>query len=349
MSMRSFHQMRIIILVLTICASLFQAARAQTSDQRNSSTPASATQQSEITEADRLNAQVVKLYGAGKFDEARPIAERVLEIREKELGAESKAVADALTNLGAIYFSEAKYEKAEEAYQRTLTIYEKLQEGDSANSARILDSLALIYYKRENPSKTEELYLRALAIREKLFGNESAEFASDLYNLALFYNAIRNYVKAEQYFQRLMEIKEKLPENARRAYADLKFRYACALNKDGKPDEAKRVAMGDSEGASAGEDKARIVHGGIINGRAISLPKPEYPSTARNAHVSGTVAVQITIDETGKVVFACAVSGHPLLQPAAEHAAMSARFTPTLLEGAPVKVTGIVTYNFVAQ
>lgn len=348
MSMRDFRQIRNTILILTVCVFLFQAANAQTSGQGNSPTT-SVTQQSAATEADQLNAQVVKLYNAGKFDEALPLAVRVLAIREKELGADSKPVAVALTNLGAIYYSQAKFGKSEEAYQRALTIYEKLREGDSANSARILDSLALLNYKRDNPSKTEELYLRALAIREKLFGNESAEFAGDLYNLALFYNAISNYEKAEQYFQRLMEIKEKLPESARRIYADLKSRYSCVLRKDGKPYEAKRVEGEDSAGAPDEEAKAKQVNGGIIKGKAISLPRPEYPSAARNAHVSGTVAVQVTIDETGKVIFACALSGHPLLQPAAESAAMRARFTPTWLEGAPVKVTGVVTYNFVGQ
>ena len=54
-------------------------------------------------------------------------------------------------------------------------------------------------------------------------------------------------------------------------------------------------------------------------------------------------------DETGKVVSASAVSGHPLLRPAAEQAARQARFTPTLLSGEPVRVTGLLTYNFVLE
>ena len=61
------------------------------------------------------------------------------------------------------------------------------------------------------------------------------------------------------------------------------------------------------------------------------------------------MTVQVTLDETGKVVSAHAVSGYPLLQQAAVKAAYQARFTPMLLAGQPVKVTGIITYNFVAQ
>jgi TonB family protein len=91
------------------------------------------------------------------------------------------------------------------------------------------------------------------------------------------------------------------------------------------------------------------ISGGVLNGQAISKPDPDYPAIARAAHASGTVTVQVTIDETGKVVSAQAVSGHPLLQAAAAKAAYQASFKPTLLAGQPVKVTGILTYNFAPQ
>lgn len=91
------------------------------------------------------------------------------------------------------------------------------------------------------------------------------------------------------------------------------------------------------------------ISGGVLNGKAISLPKPTYPAIARAAHASGTVVVQVTIDENGNVISAHAVSGHPLLQAAAVGAAHQARFSPTKLSGQPVKVTGVIQYNFVAQ
>src|SRR5258705_7668003 len=58
------------------------------------------------------------------------------------------------------------------------------------------------------------------------------------------------------------------------------------------------------------------ISGGVLNGKAISLPKPQYPPIARQAHASGTVVVQVTIDENGSVISAQAVSRHPLLQAA---------------------------------
>ena len=88
------------------------------------------------------------------------------------------------------------------------------------------------------------------------------------------------------------------------------------------------------------------ISGGVLNGKAISLPKPPYPAIARAARASGTVVVQVTVDESGNVTEARAVSGHPLLQASAVQAARQARFSPTMLAGKPVKVTGTLSYKF---
>ena len=85
----------------------------------------------------------------------------------------------------------------------------------------------------------------------------------------------------------------------------------------------------------------------VLNGQAKVLPKPAYPRMAVTARVQGKVAVQVLIDEGGSVVSAKVVSGHPLLATDSQRAAMQARFSPTLINGQPVKVSGVITYNFV--
>src|SRR2546423_2126702 len=92
-----------------------------------------------------------------------------------------------------------------------------------------------------------------------------------------------------------------------------------------------------------------IISGGVLNGKAISKPEPAYPPIAKAVKASGTVTVQVTVDEEGNVISAHAVSGHPLLQAAAVAAARQAKFSPTKLSGVPVKVNGILTYNFVLE
>ena len=90
----------------------------------------------------------------------------------------------------------------------------------------------------------------------------------------------------------------------------------------------------------------RPVSGGVLNGRALSLPSPAYPEAARRMQISGTVSVEVVIDVNGRVISAKATSGPAVLREAAERAAMQARFTPALLTGQPVKMSGTINYNF---
>ncbi|MEP6705447.1 MAG: energy transducer TonB, partial [Acidobacteriota bacterium] len=85
---------------------------------------------------------------------------------------------------------------------------------------------------------------------------------------------------------------------------------------------------------------------GVINGKATFLPNPPYPKPAEMIGAYGIVNVQVTIDESGKVISSKAVSGHPLLRGTAESAAWKAKFSPTYLSKVPVKVTGVIVFNF---
>ena len=91
----------------------------------------------------------------------------------------------------------------------------------------------------------------------------------------------------------------------------------------------------------------KVISGGVLNGKATSLPAPRYSPAAAAVNASGLVSVQVMIDEEGNVISADAVSGHPLLRGAAVEAARQAKFLPTLLSGQPVRITGVITYNFV--
>jgi TonB family protein len=90
----------------------------------------------------------------------------------------------------------------------------------------------------------------------------------------------------------------------------------------------------------------KAVSGGVLNGTAISLPSPIYPEYARRLRVSGVVAVDVVVDETGKVISAEAVSGPTPLREVSVQAALKARFSPTKLSGQPLKVAGTINYKF---
>lgn len=95
--------------------------------------------------------------------------------------------------------------------------------------------------------------------------------------------------------------------------------------------------------------KEVIVSKGVVNGKAKYLAQPVYPAAAKIVRANGRVEVQVTIDETGRVIAANVINGHTLLRDSALSAARKSTFSPTLLSKVPVKVTGIIVYNFNVQ
>jgi TonB family protein len=89
--------------------------------------------------------------------------------------------------------------------------------------------------------------------------------------------------------------------------------------------------------------------GKVDPGSALKKVAPAYPPEAKEAGVSGKVQVQVTISEEGRVIEAMAISGPELLHEAAVQAAKQWVFKPTRLDGAPVKVQGILTFNFTLE
>lgn len=122
--------------------------------------------------------------------------------------------------------------------------------------------------------------------------------------------------------------------------------------------------------ASALAQTPTEISGGILNGKAMTLPKPEYPEAAKAAGIEGVVYVNVVIDEAGNLlsakaddqarkVYKAGKDGERVeeeqpvadfvLRDAAERAAWQAKFSPTMLNGVPVRVKGTITYAFVAS
>jgi len=85
---------------------------------------------------------------------------------------------------------------------------------------------------------------------------------------------------------------------------------------------------------------------GVLRGSAVSREIPLYPEIAKRSRVQGMVQVLVTIGEDGTVLEASMLKGHPLLRQAALDSARRWRFSPTLLSRVPVKVQGVLTFNF---
>lgn len=349
--------MKHIILATMVSLSLLQTGSAQTNADKPvtnnaTSTAQQATAQSpELVEAGQLSVQSVKLYGSGKYDEAIALGKRALQIREQALGSKHPLVASSLVNIAHVYTAKKEFQEAIDLYQRALEIYENESPPDQQKASGVLRSIGLLYASRGVLYKAEEYLGRALTKLEEALGKENPGLVVTLYLLAELHHARGIYEKAEPFYQRALAIKDKETGTNSSDGERIRARYACLLWKTERPDEARKLGSNElgnlyqREKQAAASGEPALIN--VINGKALSLPKPTYPEEAKAARVTGMVTVGVVIDETGTVIQACALKGHRLLAEAAENAARKARFTPTSANGQPIRVTGTVSYHFV--
>lgn len=291
----------------------FAAPAAAKSAAGQDAPPQAGAAQAEEAEAARLSAEIVRLFGEKKYGEALPLARRVLELRERIHGADHPAVAGAAFNLAAVLAARREFDEA------------------------------------------EKLYLRALSLKEK--EGAGADLVPYFLNLMEVQLIRRDFDRAEASLDRLDAYLRARPPKKDKASAERMKGYRCLLIGAREEEAAKKLQstvyrLSDPERAAAldagpaGGGRLVSVSGGVLAGRAVRRVQPAYPREARANRVSGVVVVEITVNEEGKVVVAEAVCGHPMLRAAAVDAASRWLFTPTLLEGTPVKVTGSITITF---
>jgi len=133
-------------------------------------------------------------------------------------------------------------------------------------------------------------------------------------------------------------------ENGGSIHVRMKVRYT-----DFTPARAtlKVTEIGENEVPDGSSRVTKPIEGGVLNSKAVSLPKPIYTEEAKRINASGQVTVRVIVDENGKVVFAQAQNGAAPLREAAEAAARAATFEPAVQDGITVKVAGTLVYEFV--
>jgi len=156
-----------------------------------------------------LTNQVIRLYQAGKYAEALPIAQRSLALREKTLGREHPEVAVSLNNLAELYRALDEYPAAEPLYQRALSIWEKSLGPQDGTLAQGLTNLAGLYTSMGEYAKAEPLFKRALSIWEKSLGPENINVARGLAGLGALYYFMGAYTKVEPLYLQALTILEK--------------------------------------------------------------------------------------------------------------------------------------------
>jgi TonB family protein len=305
------------------------------------------TESPELVESREITSVVLKLFSAGQYEQALPLAKQALELRVHALGSQDQDLIPLLINLAEINTSLKRFEDSESFFNRALKIAETAYGGDSIKIAAILDRLAHVAHELGRDAIVEKVLIRSLNIKEKVLNSNDLEIAQAVYNLARLYQVRGDYKKAAPLYNRAVQIRENAREkdhtNLIRALAG----YFLVLTALKRTEEASQVQHRIAELSA---DSAIVQNGGVLNGKALFLPAPSYPLGARQDHAAGMVYVKVLIDENGNVISAEAFGkAHPALVSAAEKAARKARFSPTFVSGVPIRVTGTIIYNFVAQ
>ena len=157
-----------------------------------------------------LYQEYLKLRRAGKYDEALPLAQRALEIREQKLGPDDRDVAVTIDSLAGLYWYKGQYAKAEPLCLRALATWERTLGPEHPRVAASFNNLAELYWSKGEYEKAEPFHLRALAIWERALGPEHPDVAVSLDNLGNIYRDSGEYEKAEPLYQRALEIREQV-------------------------------------------------------------------------------------------------------------------------------------------
>lgn len=277
----------------------------------------------------------------------------------RQMGNEEKARATQLERAGDANLPPAKRAGI---YARMLgedwqCAYDITEKKDNKETVQQADKVTITY---KMPADSSEFYKARQCVTR---GLEVAEYA-----LQLSPQNARAWSHKANLFRESAKLAEMEGDASQKEAAEGQYKDAMAEHQrlsGGNPrmkevvgvypgtatpgDASDKPVTSDPNAPPTGKGAKAPIAAGILNGKAVSKPAPAYPQAAKDSGVSGTVTVQVTIDEEGNVIAAVAISGHALLREAAEAAARQARFSPTQLSGQPVKVTGLVTYNFVLE
>jgi tetratricopeptide (TPR) repeat protein len=343
--------MGILLTLILIAFFITESANAQTGSVQASNQESVKT----VSEAEAAGTEAVSLFKQRRFDEALPFAEKALKLSVREYGGDHLKTARAYINLGYIQAGGDKKREALKALGEALSIFDKkadLDKFDALTFAGLLESLAALKFADGKDGGAERYLETALELREKFNGSEAAETAATLISLGNLNASGGDHEKAGRLYRRAFDIRSKLGENNYEAY-DAFQRCQCSLIKGGKKADAE--ALQEQFRALKVPNNINPVlpiTAGIVNGRALNLVQPRFPQIPAKDRVQQTVQVSVLIDQTGRVVYACGADNpeaHPALVGASEWAAYNSTFSPTLLNGEPVKVTGLIRYSFVKK
>ncbi len=166
------------------------------------------------------------------------VREAILAEKERECGAESVEVGEALFELGDAFRILGDGTKARDALKRALRIYEREHGVDGVAVADVLSRLGAAYWRIAEHDKERDVFARALEIQKKAYGEEHPEVAITMGKLGNVYGSLGEREKSRDMLERALAIKELVYEPEHVEVAASLRDVGCAFASLGKTVEA---------------------------------------------------------------------------------------------------------------
>lgn len=304
-----------------------------------------------LREAKEQYAKFADLFNQKKFDEAFLISQKLVSTMMSELGEESLETARAYQNLGFVQLARNKKKEAQAAMEKAMAIYEKnpdLERDDTETFVSALESFGYLNFSLEKYEKASANYQRAAALREKLQGADAKETISAIWNLANIKGFLNDNREAAPLYRRVLADRYKNLGTDSIETLDAFQRCECAFLKMGKRAEVEALKR-EFPLAKSWLENANAEKSGFIRAKEIKIEAPEMPqASSLLLRPRGKVVVRVLVDETGKVVHACAADNKTdvRLVETSEQAAYRSTYKPATLNGKAVKSVEVLIWNF---
>lgn len=303
------------------------------------------TQVSSTDELESAKMSAELLYEKKDLEGSLKMAKRALEISLRVAEEVSLETATAYENVGIIERELKRYDDSARTLQLSVDIFRQLPNQPRPDLITALDLLGLSQSLANRTGEAEKNYLLAIDLTGVIYGNDSREMFRVLLNLANFYAMSKMFTKSDEIYFRVYGLAYKLFDNNSDDWTEIDRvdRYRICLGTSetreyfGIPDfmNLRKRALGDLP-----------KYPGIAAGLAVNLVYPKFPKGAR-PKPDGSAFVRVLIGEDGRVLKAEYICGPPSAEEVTVEAARKTVFPTTTVNGAPIKVKGILPYRYV--
>ncbi|MBT3220225.1 MAG: tetratricopeptide repeat protein, partial [Proteobacteria bacterium] len=208
----------------------------------------------------------------GQYDEARPLYDRALTLKEAKYGLDDPEVAGTLNNLATHLDDRGKYDEARALLERAIVIQETNQP-DSLALATVLNNLGLVQLNQGAYLAAKSTLERGLAIEEGLLGPEDVRLTPTLNNLGIVLENLGDFYGAETLYQRVLETREAWYGPDHIEVSDALATGAAYLEKLGGFSRAKLMLERALTIREAATGKEHPQYAGLLNNYAFVLYK----------------------------------------------------------------------------